>query len=116
MTSGDASMVLSRRSLVAAGAAAVALVVFASTVTVCRAHGEQQEFGVHEWGTFTTVSAADGSARMWNPFAGPSELPTFVYSDARLGGMFRQCGSKCSAALVRMETPVIYFYADRETQ
>jgi hypothetical protein len=113
-------MVLSR-SLPAARVAAVALTVFACTVTACtvtacRAEGEQRRLVVHEWGTFTTVSAADGSARTWNPFAGPSELPEFVYSDARLGRAFRQCGTKCSGALVRMETPVIYFYADRETQ
>jgi hypothetical protein len=110
MTPGDASMVLSRRLL--------ALAVLACTVTVCRAGAgdEQRRLVVHEWGTFTTVSAADGSARMWNPFAGPSELPEFVYSDANIGPAFVQCRIKCSGALVRMETPVIYFYADRETQ
>ena len=30
-------------------------------------------FVSHEWGTFTTVSTADGKAQLWNPLGGPSE-------------------------------------------
>ncbi len=62
----------------------------------------------HEWGTFTSISNAYGKALVWRAFVGPSDLPNFVY---RLD--HNQC-PKCALALVRMETPVIYFYADRE--
>jgi hypothetical protein len=72
---------------------------------------QQDRFIAHEWGTFTSVSAADGEAQYWYPLTGPSELPSFVYrsEEARRG----QC-VKCNLALVRMETPVIYFYSDRD--
>lgn len=74
-------------------------------------HSQQEErFVVHEWGTFTSVSTADGKPQLWNPLSGPSELPSFVYrsSDAN------QCFKSGSLALVRMETPVLYFYSDRD--
>ncbi|HXD52212.1 MAG TPA: hypothetical protein VN689_09985, partial [Burkholderiales bacterium] len=77
-----------------------------------------QHLVVHEWGTFTAVAGRDGKPMEWRPLAGPSDLPSFVYD---LGGAQegkglrhgRQC-FKCEEATVRMETPVIYFYADRE--
>lgn len=97
---------------------------------------------VHEWGTFTSVSGADGVALDWRPLAGPSDLPSFVYTSAgaprglRHGaacpkceryhcGCGPTCGcasdgggtqcKSCTVASVRMETPVLYFYAPRET-
>ncbi len=72
---------------------------------------QKDRFVAHEWGTFTSVSTADGAAQYWNPLSGPTELPSFVYrsSEAARG----QC-IKCDLALVRMETPVVYFYSDRE--
>ncbi len=91
------------------------------------------ELAVHEWGTFTTVAGVDGRAIDWLPLGGPSDLPCFVehfnsdplvkvlpngsrigpggastnvaYGDARRG----------MAARVRMETPVLYFYSNRDT-
>jgi hypothetical protein len=71
-------------------------------------------FVAHEWGTFTSVSTADGKAQLWNPLSGPSELPSFVYRSFDV----RQCfkGNRSDLALVRMETPVIYFYSDREVR
>ena len=71
----------------------------------------QDRFVAHEWGTFTSVSTADGRAQLWNPLNGPSELPSFVYRCAGPG-----CGecAKCDWTLVRMETPVIYFYSGRD--
>jgi hypothetical protein len=68
---------------------------------------------VHEWGTFTTVSRADGSAYHWNPLLGPSELPNFVYGapNAREGFC-----PKCESTLARMETPVLYFYSGQELE
>lgn len=61
----------------------------------------------HEWGTFTSVAGADGSPTRWAPLSGPADLPCFV---ANLGSpRFKQQAS----GLVRMETPVLYFYAAR---
>ncbi len=98
---------------------------------------------VHEWGTFTSVAGADGAALEWRPLAGPSDLPSFVYTTTRLtddagrgpglryganrcrncdhlhcacgSGCDGQCKCKgCLVATVRMETPVLYFYSDCE--
>jgi hypothetical protein len=75
---------------------------------------------VHEWGTFTSIAGKNGVALEWKPLNGTSDLPSFVYD---VGGLANSTGLrhvercvKCNyEALVRMETPVIYFYADRET-
>jgi hypothetical protein len=75
---------------------------------------------VHEWGTFTSVSGEDGVSLDWRPLVGHSDLPSFVY-EYDLGkitngvGLRKLACPKCSwEARVRMETPVIYFYADEE--
>jgi hypothetical protein len=61
----------------------------------------------HEWGTFTSVAGEDGRAVQWLPQAGPPDLPEFI---GRIN-----CSLKGSlSGTVRMETPVIYFYAPRE--
>jgi hypothetical protein len=63
-------------------------------------------YTVHEWGTFTSIAGANGMALKWQPFGGPTDLPCFVHRF--------QIGYKASlAGTVRMETPVIYFYAPR---
>jgi hypothetical protein len=61
---------------------------------------------VHEWGTFTSVAAATGEELPWSPFNGPVDLPCFVHR-LGLGGV----GPKMFPMLIRMETPVLYFYA-----
>lgn len=68
---------------------------------------------VHEWGTFTAVAGADGTAVNWRPLTGPSDLPSFVYDQAHPGlrGTGRATKGQTSGN-VRMETPVIYFYVD----
>lgn len=74
---------------------------------------------VHEWGTFTTVSGGSGAALEWRPLAGPSDLPSFVHTpdrEARRNAGYRNRNLKGMKATVRMETPVLYFYADRETE
>ena len=59
---------------------------------------------VHEWGTFTSVAADDGSAVEWVPQLGPQELPCFVdRAQMNIKGWL--------PATVRMETPVLYFYS-----
>jgi len=60
----------------------------------------------HEWGTFTSVAGDDGNPVPWSPLAGPSDLPCFV-----LHGLQRK--GEVGPSLVRMETPVLYFYTPR---
>ncbi|HWB76835.1 MAG TPA: hypothetical protein VG755_17835 [Nannocystaceae bacterium] len=67
---------------------------------------------VHEWGTFTAVAGDDGVALEWRPLVGPSDLPTFVYDITKAG--IRDLGANGKGDMtgtMRMETPVIYFYA-----
>jgi len=71
---------------------------------------------VHEWGTFTSIAGRNGVAIDWRPLNGASDLPKFVYTSAGKNGFrgnFRDPG-KGMLARVRMETPVIYFYTERE--
>src|SRR5215813_10977225 len=91
----------------------LAAVLFTPVVKKLEAQNESPQkdrLVAHEWGTFTSVSTADGAAQYWYPLIGPSELPSFVYRSAEASR--GQC-VKCDLALVRMETPVIYFYSDR---
>jgi hypothetical protein len=91
-------------------------VLFIPVVTKLKAQDQsprQDRFVAHEWGTFTSVSTADGKVQLWNPLVGPSELPSFVY---RSPGIRCFKGPRADLALVRMETPVIYFYADRDVR
>ncbi|HEY7639919.1 MAG TPA: hypothetical protein VH814_09360 [Steroidobacteraceae bacterium] len=91
--------------------ALVALVAFAAPPAVS---ANDDPFVVHEWGTFTTVQGADGEQIWWQPPASV-DLPDFVYR-AALGGDDRPVtfNPKDMSALARMETPVIYFYSQRE--
>jgi hypothetical protein len=102
-------------SLVLVGLIAASLPTFAKAPAKSRLDAD---YIAHEWGTFTSVQGSDGVQLEWNPFV-VEELPGFVYnamkprdrkvvlpsfvSFAKLGFMARQ----------RMETPVIYFYADK---
>jgi hypothetical protein len=75
---------------------------------------------VHEWGTFTSVAGEDGGPQAWTPLAGPSDLPCFVN---HLGGnvslkaftpaAFPGTPPNLATSTVRMETPVLYFYASK---
>ncbi|HEX8369358.1 MAG TPA: hypothetical protein VF604_12510 [Pyrinomonadaceae bacterium] len=78
---------------------------------------------VHEWGTFTSIAGKNGVALDWRPLNAASDLPKFVYTGASENGYRQTYGSKFEAsrkghvvAKVRMETPVIYFYTERETE
>src|SRR5262245_50485907 len=93
---------MSVRRMVGAFALLTALAV---CITVRGSTSSAAEAGlvVHEWGTFTTRHGADGAPVEWSPLAAVSDLPRFVNQDG---------GPKSSiAGTVRMETPVIYFYA-----
>ena len=56
---------------------------------------------VHEWGTFTSVAGAAGQSVSWAPLRVSSDLPCFVYGSS---------AAKYWPFLIRMETPVDYFY------
>jgi hypothetical protein len=88
----------------------VVLLLAATTVGAARGilnAGDPLGLTVHEWGTFTSIAGQDGRPVEWLPLAGPIDLPCFV---ERIGD-----GIKVSlSGTVRMETPVIYFYAARE--
>ena len=92
------------------------------------------ELTVHEWGTFTTVAGPDGRAIAWLPLGGPSDLPCFVQHfnndefvktlPARPAGTTTAAAVTAAsydvarrqmAARVRMETPVLYVYSERDT-
>jgi hypothetical protein len=67
---------------------------------------------VHEWGTFTSFSGSDGVPVGFRP--DNSNLPGFVYYQDGDPGLKERRLSRDGT--VSMETPVIYFYADRETK
>lgn len=68
---------------------------------------------VHEWGTFTTLSACDGRS-LAGLYVDASRLPAFVHGipyfnyDTAFGWAPL---SKLRHVTVKMETPVLYFYA-----
>jgi len=62
----------------------------------------------HEWGTFTSLAGLDGDPVRWFALGGPSRLPCFVHQP---GVIYKSI----AYSTVRMETPVIYFYAPRKT-
>jgi hypothetical protein len=66
---------------------------------------------VHEWGTFTSIAGQSGQALEWSPLEGPTELPRFVHNC--LGAS--SSPKRNWRARIRMETPVLYFYTDRDT-
>jgi hypothetical protein len=82
-----------------------------------------KDLTVHEWGTFTTVAAVDGTAAQWLPLGGSSDLPCFVevYKNLQSKELPRAVGQPLDYAKartqllgsVRMETPVLYFYSPR---
>ena len=65
----------------------------------------------HEWGTLTAVVGSDGNeVPWWTPkLEGPATLPEFVHMQPQ----FTKSGGPL---LLRMETPVIYFYAERDAK
>jgi hypothetical protein len=62
-------------------------------------------FVVHEWGTNTIVVGSDGSMQRGLHHE-EEDLPDFVYDRIKAGGM-------TGSVEVKMETPVLYFYAEQ---
>ena len=86
-----------------------ALALTTTTAEVRRDTRDPDNLVAHEWGTFTTIAGEHGEQLEWSPLQGPSDLPCFVERFRN----FR--GKGFIPATVRMETPVIYFYAPRQT-
>ena len=103
--------------VVITGAFAVAIKVRHSSINSA---AQKDRLVVHEWGTFTSIAGKDGVALEWRPLNGATDLPKFVYpiKGAENGkgadGGLRHVSLKADPAAVRMETPVIYFYANRD--
>ncbi len=92
------------------------IAALAATAHVGDASPARDSLVVHEWGTFTSVAGEDGVALEWRPLVEGSDLPSFVYGEGRGGGLRGEYheGKSARTATVRMETPVLYFYAARE--
>jgi hypothetical protein len=88
-------------------AISVLALFFLISATVWSSTNDQRNVTVHEWGTFTSVAGEDGVATPWRTYGGREDLPCFVNT---FGGFKFQI-----PALVRMETPVLYFYGSQDT-
>ena len=91
------------------------VVLLSASVSKTKPEGD---YIAHEWGTFTSVQGGDGQLLQWRPLQS-SHLPGFVYDwqrpgMGRIGTAQLAYGKGAMITLQRMETPVIYFYADRE--
>jgi len=85
----------------------IPLVILVGAISLAGAAARQAPvppYSVHEWGTFTSIAGADGQAVRWLPQTGPADLPCLV---ERNPAQFKSA----MAGTVRMETPVLYFYA-----
>jgi hypothetical protein len=67
----------------------------------------EEGFAAHEWGTFTSIAGDEGQAVEWLPQTGSTDLPEFI---GHLQGAALKGGLR---GTVRMETPVLYFYASQ---
>jgi len=89
-----------------------------SALTVTAFAETPRDLVVHEWGTFTSVQGGDGKLLQWQAQQ-IGDLPGFIYNWFK-PGLNRQpqmqliFGKGGLTSLQRMETPVIYFYSDRE--
>ena len=96
---------------------AVLLIVAGITIKLRRTStantSKENRLVVHEWGTFTSIAGKDGVALEWRPLNGSSDLPKFVHS-MQDGRGFRHGAKADLTTQVRMETPVVYFYANQE--
>jgi hypothetical protein len=86
-----------------------------SSVRVVHATAEPPGDGliVHEWGTFTSFSGSDGVRLEFRPLA-DEDLPPFVLDRFLQSGVTNPFSKSQIRVRVRMETPVTYFYTNRE--
>src|SRR5688572_5239126 len=72
-------------------------------------------FIVHEWGTFTSFSGSDAVKLEFRPLV-DVDLPRFVLDRGRQEGIPNPLLKSNYRVFQRMETPVTYFYSDRERE
>lgn len=68
---------------------------------------------VHEWGTFTSFSGSDGVRLEFRPLA-DEDLPPFVLDRFLQSGQVNLFTKSQVRVRMRMETPITYFYTNRE--
>lgn len=68
---------------------------------------------VHEWGTFTSFSGSDGVRLEFRPLA-DEDLPPFVLDRFLQAGIPHPFTKSQLRVRLRMETPITYFYTERE--
>jgi hypothetical protein len=73
-----------------------------------RASASDPGYVLHEWGTFTTIAGSNGVVLEGLAYD-DHQLPDFVYQRAQSRPGFD--GARC-----KMETPVLYFYSERERE
>ena len=83
-----------------------AIVAFLALAASRLSAGEPYGFVVHEWGTFSTFSGSNGKQLKFYP--NDRDLPEFVY------GRHRDVKGGRADCFVSLETPVLYFYTDRD--
>ena len=97
---------------------AVLVIVAGTTIKLRRTStanaSKENRLVVHEWGTFTSIAGKDGVALEWRPLNGSADLPKFVHTMQDGRGLRHGPTKADLTALVRMETPVLYFYANQE--
>ncbi len=94
----------------------MAAVVVAAVAVAAIPRPDDDLLVVHEWGTFTSFSGSDGVHLEFRPLV-DNDLPDFVFDRAEQAGVLKNIfGKKNILALQRMETPVVYFYTDRERE
>lgn len=74
---------------------------------------------VHEWGTFTVLIGTDGAPVDWyQPASDIAQLPPFVNRSMVFGGKSGtpQWAGRSGLASLRMETPVLYFYPEKQME
>src|SRR5258706_11016741 len=103
---GDSDIIVSSRRNIMFRRIAPALLLTAIVLIAADQH--PSNLTVNEWGTFTSIAGEDGSAMFWNSLACRADLPGFVQKFGNGGEKWNIPGN------VRMETPVLYFYAARE--
>ncbi len=85
----------------------------ATPIAAIPARATADKLIVHEWGTFTTFSGSNGVHLDFRPLL-DNELPSFVFDRASQSGQVNWFSKGRLRTRVRMETPVTYFYTDRE--
>ncbi len=89
-----------------ATACGLAAVLTWGSSVVTAAPRETDKFIAHEWGTFSTFSGSDGKPLKFYP--NDNDLPAFVH------GRHRDVKGGRTDVMVSLETPVLYFYTDRD--